>query len=384
MAAMNLNQSDLKGSAPNSQAGVSRRMLLTAGSLAGAGILCRSAFGGRQPSPANAAETPAGPASQAGTAGPRRVLRFAHPTDIHVQPELRGSEGMAACFTHMMALGDRPELIITGGDLPMDTGSTGEARSKVEWDLFKKVLAERIPANVKVEHTLGNHDIFGRDKLASQTTGSESLYGKRWFLENFGYASTYRSFDRAGWHFVILDSINWVGLGPEYDARITGQQLEWLRGDLAATPATTPIVIVSHVPILSVANFFDKDDSAWASEGPDLAISTRRMHADCRDLDALFQKHPNVKLCLSGHLHLLDRCVYNGVTHICDGAVSGAKWRGPKRQTPEGYGLIDLYSDGTFDHRYTTFGWQAEKTVKAPKAPKLEKPAGDRAKEAAE
>ena len=47
------------------------------------------------------------------------------------------------------------------------------------------------------------------------------------------------------------------------------------------------------------------------------------------------------------------------MTHICDGAVSGAKWKGSKRQTPEGYGLIDLYEDGTFKHQYTQFGWQA-------------------------
>ena len=58
-------------------------------------------------------------------------------------------------------------------------------------------------------------------------------------------------------------------------------------------------------------------------------------------LRELFKKHGNVKLCLSGHMHLNDRCDVDGVSYICDGAVSGAKWKGSKRQTAEGYGLID-------------------------------------------
>jgi len=295
----------------------------------------------------------------------KRALRFAHPTDIHVQPELRAGEGMAACFAHMMALADRPELIITGGDLPMDTAATPEARSRVEWDMFKKVLAENVPKGVQVEHTLGNHDMFGRNRAKSGATGSEPFFGKRWFLDNFGYKSTYRSFDRAGWHFVMLDSINMLPSGEDYTAKIDPQQWEWFKADLAAVPATRPVVVVSHVPIMSVANFFDKSDVLWQSDGDDLLVNNKRMHTDCRAIDALFQKHPNVKLCLSGHLHLVDRCVYNGVTHICDGAVSGAKWRGRKRQTDEGYGLIDLYSDGTFEHQYRGFGWVADAAARA-------------------
>ncbi|MFN9973548.1 MAG: hypothetical protein ACK58T_27030, partial [Phycisphaerae bacterium] len=39
---------------------------------------------------------------------PRRSLRLAHPSDIHVQPELKGGEAMVAAFRHMMALDTRP------------------------------------------------------------------------------------------------------------------------------------------------------------------------------------------------------------------------------------------------------------------------------------
>jgi hypothetical protein len=47
--------------------------------------------------------------------------------------------------------------------------------------------------------------------------------------------------------------------------------------------------------------------------------------------------------------------VYNGVTFICNGAVSGAWWEGSRRQTAPGYGIIDLYADGTFDEQYINY-----------------------------
>lgn len=326
-----------------SNTSVSRRTLLGAGLAAiAAGGLPRAAHAAA-PSPSGAA---------------RRVLRFAHPTDIHVQPELRGGEGMAAAFRHMMALDEPPELIITGGDLPMDTASTPEETSRVQWDLFQRVLRETVPASVPIYHTLGNHDIFGRDKKACRATGEEAVYGRKWFLQNFGYEKTWQSFDRAGWHFVILDSIDLLPDGDEYVCRIRGEQLDWLRRDLAST--ALPTVVVSHVPIISAASFFDSDDDEWVSDAPDLKVSTKRTHADCRELEELFFRHPHVRLCLSGHLHQLARSEYNGVTYISEGAVCGAKWKGPKRRTPEGYGIIDLYDDGTFRHQYMTFGWKAE------------------------
>ncbi|MEX2092204.1 MAG: hypothetical protein WD971_05980, partial [Pirellulales bacterium] len=73
----------------------------------------------------------------------------------------------------------------------------------------------------------------------------------------------------------------------------------------------------------------------------------------------LFAKHPNVKLCISGHLHLLDRVDYNGVTYLCNGAVSGNWWGGRHKDCDEGYAVVDLYDDGTFEHEYVKYGWKA-------------------------
>jgi Icc protein len=157
----------------------------------------------------------------------------------------------------------------------------------------------------------------------------------------------------------VLDSFGMDPAGKDYTSRVVGEQLAWLKADLVATSKATPVVVVTHVPILAAANFFDNSEQKH-STGPDITISRMRMHVDYRDFDALFSLYPNVKRCLSGHLHLLDRCDYNGVTHICDGAVCGDNWKGPRQRSPERYGLIDLNSDGTLQHQYVAYGWKAD------------------------
>ena len=82
------------------------------------------------------------------------------------------------------------------------------------------------------------------------------------------------------------------------------------------------------------------------------------MHTDAHALQALFVEYPNVRLCLSGHMHLRDRCEYNGVTYICDGALCAGWWGGDWAQCDEGYGIVDLREDGSFDYEYVSFGWQ--------------------------
>jgi hypothetical protein len=315
-----------------------RSAISIAAAVAGGTLVTRNAFG----------------QVTASTSSSNRVLRFAHPTDIHVQPELSGDKGMAMAFQHMLGLKDPPSMILCGGDLPMDTASSTQNRSAELWKLYMRVLAENCPASMPIHHAIGNHDIWGRDKVACKATGNEPFYGKKWYLENLGYSRTYYSFDQAGWHFIVLDSFDLDREGSGYTSRIVGEQLDWFKQDLADTPATTPIVVMTHVPIAGIVNLFDRSTQL----DTDIIVSRMRMHVDYRDLDALFQKYRNVKLCLSGHIHLLDRSEYNGVTYICDGAVCGDKWNGPRLQTPEGYGLIDLYADGTFAHQYVAYGWK--------------------------
>ncbi len=320
---------------------LNRRELLAAGGAAAALAMLGS---------------PVGRASAAAGAAPagdrKRVLRLAHLTDIHVQPERRAAEGLAACLRHVQAQADRPELILTGGDLIMDSMGANEARTRTQWDVFAKVFQEE--CRLPVEHCIGNHDVWGWDRKDSATDGSEARWGKKWVMEQLGLARPYRSFDRAGWHFIVLDST--FPKDDGYTARLDDEQFEWLAGDLAKTDAKTPVLVLSHIPILAACTFFDGD----CEKSGDWQVPGAWMHVDARRIKDLFRKHPNVKLCLSGHIHLVDRVDYLGVTYLCNGAVCGGWWKGPNQEFSEGYGLVNLFSDGTLESEYVTFGWKAE------------------------
>jgi 3',5'-cyclic AMP phosphodiesterase CpdA len=277
----------------------------------------------------------------------RRVLRLAHLTDIHVQPDGKAIDGLAACLEHVHHLPDRPDLILNGGDSIMDAMGRDERAVAAQWEVWDRVL--RKCCSLPIVHCIGNHDVWGLHKERSRTTGAESMYGKRWPQERFGLAERFFSFDRAGWHFVVLDST--FPRDDGYTARLDEAQFAWLAADLAATPQTTPILILSHIPILCGCAFLDGDNE----KSGNWTVPGAWMHIDARRIKDLFCQHPNVKVALSGHIHLRDRLDYNGVTYLCNGAVCGAWWGGNYQETEPGYALIDLYSDGTFDHCYTGY-----------------------------
>ncbi len=282
--------------------------------------------------------------------GAKRVLRFAHMTDLHVQPERAGDKGFAAALRHVQSLKDQPSLILTGGDTVMDSFGQDNARTTLQWNLFKSVMKQE--CSLPVRSCIGNHDTWGWNKQSSKTTGDELLWGKKRAEHELGLSNRYYSFDQAGWHFVILDSTHTDGKGG-YIAKLDEEQFDWLRSDLANTNPDRPVALVSHQPIFSAAAFFN---SAGEPDG-NWTLNQASMNIDVRSLWNLFKKHPNVKLALSGHLHLVDRVDYCGVTYLCNGAVCGAWWKGDHKECDEGYGLIDLYDDGSFEQQYVAYNW---------------------------
>ncbi|HPF40402.1 MAG TPA: metallophosphoesterase [Phycisphaerae bacterium] len=281
----------------------------------------------------------------------RRVLRIAHLTDVHIQPERMADKGLIACLHHVQSLKDKPDIILNGGDSIMDSLAKDKSRTRLQWNLWKQVLKDE--CSLPIEHCIGNHDVWGWTKSKSGCTGNEDLYGKKWAVDEFGISNRYRSFDRAGWHFIVLDSTFPDGEG--YKARLDEAQFVWLADDLAKTPKSTPVLVLSHIPILSAAAYFDGE----CEETGDWKVPGAWIHIDARRIKNLFNQHPNVKVCLSGHLHLVDRVDYSGVTYLCNGAVSGAWWKGRHQEFDEGYAIVNLYDDGGFDREYIPYGWKA-------------------------
>jgi 3',5'-cyclic-AMP phosphodiesterase len=241
--------------------------------------------------------------------------------------------------------------VVTGGDLIMDSFGQPRERTKTQWDLYTNALKDH--CGVPVEHCLGNHDIWGWDKKKSKTTGEEAEWGKKWACDLLGLPAPYRAFTKAGWRFVVLDSVQPHGDG--YLGGLDEAQTSWLEAELAAN-AAMPTLIVSHVPIVSaVACLGDGEfkEGMFTLTGGNVFMDQKKMHT-------LLRKNPQVKACISGHIHQVEDLMVEGVRYICDGAVSGSWWQGEKDRCKEGYGLFDLYDDGRVDWRYETYGWKAE------------------------
>lgn len=279
----------------------------------------------------------------------KRVLRVAHLTDMHIQPERGAFDGVAACLRHVQSRSPRPDLVVTGGDLIMDAMRADADRTRAQWDLFTRVLADE--CGLPVLHAIGNHDVWGWDKEKSRTTGAEAKWGKLWALDALALDRPYSHRRYGAWDIIVLDSVAPNGAG--YTARLDDEQRAWLESTLASIPRERHVMVVSHIPIFSLASLVKEskiEGSTWTMPG---AV----MHLDAHDLLALFQRHGGVRLCVSGHIHKLDRMSYEGVSFVCGGAVSGAWWKGPEDRCAEGYSLFDLYDDGSFEHEYVTYGW---------------------------
>jgi 3',5'-cyclic AMP phosphodiesterase CpdA len=295
-------------------------------------------------------------AARADGAGTGRVpaLRFAHLTDLHCCADRRAPEGIAATFRHLRELdASRPvELVVTGGDLIMDSFETSREEALAQWNLLDGLLREH--CRPPLEHCLGNHDLWGWCRAKCASDGSEPDLGAGLACARLGLARPWRSFDRGGWHFVILQS---VAPDPDdpcgYLGRLDAAQMAWLEADLAA--GTAPTVVVSHIPILTVTPW---TRGKGYDQGRTGQISGGLVHLDAQPLHRLFRRSGRVKLALSGHMHLIDRCVADGITYCCDGAVCGGWWKPDDAHCEPTYAVVDLFADGSFEHRMVASGWR--------------------------
>lgn len=279
-------------------------------------------------------------------------VRFVHLTDMHVQPERKGGEGFHACLASLRKLDPQPEFLLTGGDHVFDAFDQNPERCATVWDLYQKLWKQQM--SIPSHAVLGNHDIAGWG-AAEKFPDTAAGYGKVMAVEKLSMPGRYYSVTAGGWKFIMLDSVS--RREPSgYIATFDEEQKVWLNQELAKTDPNTPIAIISHIPIFCVSVFFF---SAKPQE-KGILISDSLIHRDAQDVWKMIDKYSNVKLLLSGHLHLVDRCEYKGKTFICGGAVSGAWWKGPHQGHPEGYGVFDIYPDGSFDHQYVAYGWKAE------------------------
>ncbi|MFO0973354.1 MAG: metallophosphoesterase [Phycisphaerae bacterium] len=320
---------------------ISRRdWLRGTAAAAAAGVLGSAAPNGHVASAA-----PAAPAAAQG-------FRFVHLTDIHVQPERAADRGLARALRAVEALRPRPDFILTGGDLVFDVFAAPAPRAESLFKMLRKVFADN--TSLPVHHACGNHDVFGWGAKHGVTPATPG-YGKALVKQSLELHDLHYAFDHKGWRFLVLDNVQ-PGPGPHaYVGALDGEQKDWLAQELTRSAGKQPIVTVEHIPLLSASPFaFTEYRRPEGWELPNALVCM-----DAADRLKLYRDR-NVRLCLSGHLHQLDRVEMHGTTFICDGAVCGNWWRGAYEGLSEGFGVLDLRPDGTFDHSYVTYGWQAQ------------------------
>ncbi len=282
---------------------------------------------------------------QPAAAAPNR-FRFIHMTDTHIQPELHAFEGVTLAVKKILSLSPRPDFILFGGDSVMDANMVDRGRANLVFKLFKEALK---PLEIPVHYTLGNHDVYGWNAKQAGS-GSEADYGKRMYEEEVGIGSTYKSFDHMGWHFVILDSIQFQkDFG--WKAGIDDTQLQWIKSDLEKTDTKKPIIFCTHVPLMTLFSQYTESTTT-----PNSATTVISNGKEIRDLYA----HHNVKAVLQGHTHVVEECIYTGTHYITSGAVCGDWWNGPRLGVhPEGFGVYDIKGN-EFSWTYMPYGWHAK------------------------
>ncbi|PSL34539.1 metallophosphoesterase family protein [Chitinophaga ginsengisoli] len=270
------------------------------------------------------------------------VLRIAHLTDVHLYDKSGAPDHFRKCLHHVQSQEPTVDMILNGGDIVFDMNKENLSTIDQQWKLLHSIMKNE--CSLPVYYTLGNHDIWWHENSRGQ-----AAYGKQYSMGQLQLSLPYYSFVKGGWKFIVLDSVHLDIDDTWYIGKLGDEQMHWLEEELKSTDSGMPVCVLSHIPILT-ATLMVEDNvvNRWQMLGGE-------MHTDVAKIIRLFYQHPNVKLCLSGHIHLKDKVVYNNVTYLCNGAVSGAWWNGNNRETAPGYGLIELFANGDFTEKYVNY-----------------------------
>jgi 3',5'-cyclic-AMP phosphodiesterase len=270
-------------------------------------------------------------------------LRFVFMTDIHARTEWDTPAALQQAATAINE--QKPDLVVAGGDLITDGFQSSAATVEPRWDAY---LAMQKSIQAPVQAAIGNHDLVA----AIPEDGTPAAADPRGlFREKLDVEETYRSFNTNGYHFILLDPIRVVGGNLKYEGWIGPEETEWLKADLAAVDAKTPIVLVSHLPFLTT--FFQDTEGAIAN------APKNRVVVNGTETLRLF-KDRNLILVLQGHLHVSELMRTRGITFITGGAICGKWWRGDWHGTKEGFDVITLRGNQV-DWEYKEYGWTSRR-----------------------
>jgi alkaline phosphatase len=206
-----------------------------------------------------------------------------------------------------------------GVDMAIEIGDLIDAGPDVAGEIGNLRKIEKAYAQFRGEryYVLGNHCIW--------------TLTKQEFCDNCAIRAPHYSFDRGGFHFVVLDACfrtDGVAYGRQnyqwQDTFIPPEQIEWLRGDLATT--ALPTIVFVHQRLDT-----NPGDELWA-----LTVK------DAPEVRKVLETSGKVLAVLQGHSHHNDYRELAGIHYCVLRAVvegSGAK--------QNGYAVLNLFGDGS-------------------------------------
>ena len=159
---------------------------------------------------------------------------FAQISDTHLgfkkdaNPDVVGT--LRRCIADLNGLPQRPGFVAHTGDIT-------HLSKPEEFDLAEQLFGElRVD---RMHFVPGEHDALDNGLAGYLARHGKASGGKSWY-----------SFDDHGVHFVALSNV--VDFKAGSMPSLGEQQLKWLQQDLAGRSASTPIVVLAHIPLWTV------------------------------------------------------------------------------------------------------------------------------------
>ena len=222
------------------------------------------------------------------------MVTFGVVTDEHFGPEARfggklrkltaQAPELAAAVARRMREQVKPDFLVNLGDCIEDESPAVDLeRYRACLDLLSSSAAELV-------NVAGNHDRIHLD---------DATLLEAWGLPPSG--KLYRSFDRAGIHFVVLATHE----TKDVSVCIDDEQLGWLRADLGTT--SNPTVVLMH----HSAADQDLRGNRWFEKRPHLCLVKER-----KRLRAILAEHGRTRMVINGHLHWNHLDVIEGIPYV--------------------------------------------------------------------
>jgi alkaline phosphatase len=218
-----------------------------------------------------------------------------------------------------------PEAIEKFNSLALDTvielGDLIDDAPDVAREIGHLKKIEEVFARFKGErhYVLGNHCV--------------NALTKEEFIDNCGMEKAHYSFDKGGYHFVVLDAC-YKQDGTPYGRKnfsyentfIPPEELEWLRGDLAGTDR--PTIVLAHQRL----------DYSEADGRNNWNVTVK----NAPEVRKVLEESGRVRAVFQGHSHANDYRDVGGI-HYCvfRAMVEGS---GPEQN---GYSVANFYEDGS-------------------------------------